>query len=194
MNENQAEIVGLLCAEGNYYDKRSSGWEYHCKRRKSYWRTNKRTVYIQFCNYNIQLLKWFQYLVKEVYGFLPNKQWDRVRICRRVIIADLLQYYKPGGLNWRVSKEVMENKQLIPRFIRGYFEGDGCSSRDIRFSSINFSALQQVQYLLTQIQIDSNIQGPYISKNPRRKPNYLLRVKSKHKQLFFEIIKPLYRN
>ena len=82
ISSNKAEIIGFLCAEGNYYDKRISYWEYYKDRGKYYYKTNKRNVYIQFGNFHEGILKRFQKLVRLTYNYMPNINKDRIRICK----------------------------------------------------------------------------------------------------------------
>ncbi|MEK6937355.1 MAG: LAGLIDADG family homing endonuclease [Nanoarchaeota archaeon] len=186
----KAEIIGLLCAEGNYYDRRLSYWEHYKNCGKDYFKSNKRCVYIQFSNFNLDLLKRFQDLVFLEYAYLPNINKDRVRICKRKIIKDLLNYSNYGCLNWKIPKEIMKNKGLSPSFLRGYFEGDGCAS-NFTFGSSNLKGLRQVQKVLFNLNIDNSLYGPEIRKD--FEPYYKVYIKKRSCNLFLKIVKPIYK-
>ena len=193
ISEAKAEIIGLLCAEGNYYNKISSYWQFYKDRNKHYYMNNKRSVYIQFGNFDIRLLKKFQKLLLKEYNYSPKVEKDRVRICKRFIINNLLNYSNYGCLNWKVPFGVMYNRKIIPMFLRGYFEGDGCFCKNkIVFSSCNLRGLKQIKKLLYKLNIKSTIQGPFIRKN--KKPSYFVYIKKESWKDFFRIIKPQFKS
>ncbi len=192
MDGNKAEVIGLLCAEGNYYDERSSYFQYYPERKKSYFKRNKRTVYIQFANFDEKLLKRFQHLIKKVYGYSPRLNSDRVRICRRKAITDLLKFTNYGCLNWKMPPQILKNKNLLSRFIKGYFEGDGSHCKNkICFSSSNYKGLTQVKKGLEILKIKSSLYGPYQRRGKEKE--YLLQLRRESWDRFLTIIKPRYK-
>ena len=190
MSKYKAEIIGLLCAEGNYYDKRSSYFEYYKNKQKYYYKTKKRNVYIQFANFNLGLLDQFQNLIKLEYNYDVKIHEDRIRICKRDVINDLISYSDYGCLKWEVPSDIMNNNNLAIPFLRGYFEGDGCANK-VRFSSSNIKGLIQVKKILDSLEITNTIQGPWMRLN--REPNYELYIWKNSWNKFFEVIKPVFK-
>ncbi len=192
LTENKAEIIGLLCAEGNYYDRRISYLQYDKNRKKSYYRKNKRCVYIQFSNHDPRLLKRFKFLMEIKYKYSPNINKDRIRICNREVIRELISYSNYGCLNWRASSDFLNNKKLICRFLHGYFEGDGhFSNKKIVFSSSNIIGLKQVKVLLNKLDINTTLQGPFIREN--KKNSYHLYIKRKSTNKFSKFVQPIFK-
>ena len=109
MNKNKAEIIGLLCAEGNYHNKVTRYWQYYSNRNKSYY-VNHRNMHIQFGNLNVKLLNKFHKLLQIEYSYFPKIYKDRIKICRRDIIKDLVKYSDYGTLKWHVPKEILNHK------------------------------------------------------------------------------------
>lgn len=191
INVNKAEIIGLLCAEGNYYDKRTSYFEYYKDRKKYYYKKNKRCVFIQFGNFDKRLLKRFQILVQKEYNYCPPINKDRVRICKRDVIKDLLNYSNYGCLLWDVPSEIMSSEELMCGFLRGYLEGDGSVKRKIRFSSANINGLKKVKYMLDSLGIKSGFNGPYIRKN--KEPQYEINIYKESWEGFFVVVRPPFK-
>ncbi len=190
-SQNKAEIVGFLCAEGNYYNKFSDYLQYYPNRGKNgkHYKIHKRNIYIQFANFNQKILKRFYNLLEAEYNYSPRIYSDRIKICRRDIIRDLIKCSNYGCLKWSIPKEIKNNTNLAIRFLYGYFEGDGCSRENkIVFSSSNFNGLKQVRTLLDKLSINNTLQGPYFRKN--REPEYFVYIKRDSWDRFFNIIKP----
>ena len=86
----------------------------------------------------------------------------------------------------------MINKLFAIKFLYSYFEGDGCSRENkIVFSSSNVRGLKQVIILLNKLNIKNTLQGPYFRK--KRLPSYHVYIRACSWDLFFNIIKPLYK-
>ena len=168
----KAELIGLLRGEGSYYNSCSTYLQYYPERKKTYIKRNKRTIYIQFANHDTNLLKHFKNLVKIVYSYELSLNFDRIRICKRSIIEDLLKYSKYGYLNWDVPFEILKGSEdLKIGFLRGFFDGEGTVSNTIRMFSTNKEALKKVSLLLDQLNIKNTFNGPYCKEN--RKPYFM---------------------
>ena len=186
----KAEIIGLLCAEGSYQEYFNSGWEYYRNRKKYYFRNKKRSVYLQFANYDKKLLYHFKKLIMKIYSYNAPISFDRVRIFKRDVIKDLLRYTLYGHLRWNVPKEVIKGIRKVKiKFIRGYFDGDGTASNTIRIFSNNKDALKQVSSLLNSLFIETTFNGPIIRKN--REPSYYIYVRRKNQKKFLDLINPI---
>lgn len=191
LSQNKAEIIGLLCAEGNYYDKRTSYWEYYKDRQKYYYKKNKRSVNIQFGNFDMSLLKHFQNLLNIEYNYTPKIEEDRVRICRRDVIKDLINYSDYGCLKWHVPQDIIKNKDLSIRFLRGYFEGDGCAKNKLVYCSSNIKGLYQVQLMLKKLGILFTLQGPYFRQG--KENEYFVYIRRKSWKKFLKVINPKFK-
>jgi len=143
----KAEIIGLLCAEGSYYNSFKDCWLYYPDRNKYYFRKNKQTVYIQFANFDLKLLNHFKELIHEIYNYNVSVCSDRIRICKRDIIKDLLKYTDYGHLKWKVPINVLKgNEDVKIKFIRGFFDGEGTTSTTVRMFSTNEIELKKYLY------------------------------------------------
>ena len=184
-----AEIIGLLCAEGSYHKYSKKYWEYYNNRDKYYFR-KRNTVYIQFANYDKKLLIQFKNLVKKAYNYEASSSWDRIRICKRNVIKDLLKYTDYGHLKWKVPKEIINNNDKVKiRFLRGYFDGDGTISNTTRIFSNNKKSLKKVGVILNSLSIKNTFNGPIIRRN--REPSYYIYIRRKDQNKFLRMIKPI---
>ena len=189
ISPEKAEILGLLCAEGSYYEGTSQYYEHYPERNKTYLKNHK-TKYIQFGNFDKKLLNHFKFLIKKEYNHDINLSWDRARICKRIIIEDILKCTPFGVLKWKVPTEVIKgNKTIKIKFLRGYFDGDGTVSSQVRMFSSNKDSLEKVSQLLTSVGINNLFKGPYFRKN--RKPSYYIYIRANSKDRFLKMIKPI---
>jgi len=189
ISEELAEILGLLCSEGSYTISTSRCFCFYKERGKKYLR-NKTTRYIQFGNYDKKLLQHFRLLVEKEYGHRTGLEKDRIRICKRFIIDDLLRYTSFGVLKWKLPTDVKNSTFNIKiKFLRGYFDGDGTVSSQIRFFSSNGRSLKDVSNLLHSVGIGNNFKGPYFRKGKR--PSFYIYVRRKYWDKFLELINPI---
>jgi len=92
--------------------------------------------------------------------------------------------------DWQVPTTIQESsKDIKIRFLRGFFDGDGTSSKSCRFFSINKKGLTQISNLLDDIEINHYFEKPFLKKG--RKPLYSIRIPSKDKENFLSILKPI---
>jgi len=71
LSEEKAEILGLLCSDGNYRKYNTVYKEFDKRRNNTYTRhQNKRIV--EFANTNLELLEHFRKLLKIEYDYYPN--------------------------------------------------------------------------------------------------------------------------
>mgnify|MGYP001589606888 CR=1 FL=1 len=189
INTEIAEIIGLLCAEGSYHNYSKKYWEYYKDRNKHYFR-NRKTVYIQFANYDKKLLAHFRGLIKRVYNYDASLSWDRIRICKRRVIKNLLNYTKYGHLKWKIPKDIINGSKIIKiRFLRGYFDGDGTAVNSMGFFSTNKKSLKKVSMILKSLSVENTFNGPIIRKD--RKPSYYIYIRRKHQEKFLKMINPV---
>ncbi len=185
----KAEIIGLLCAEGSFHDYTSTFMEYYKDRKKSYLKKNKRSIYIQFANFDEKLLLHFKDLINKVYGYDVPINKDRVRICRRSLIDDLLKYTDYGHLKWEIPNSVKKgSKDIKIKFIRGFFDGDGTISTTVRMFSTNELSLRGISDLLKEIGIKNNFNGPCIRES--RKPYFYIYILRSEQSKFLNMIDP----
>jgi len=166
MNENKAEIIGFLCAEGCYVNTFRIFHELDKRRGSIYLRFKHRRV-IEFSNYNIKILKRFAHLIYREYRFQPkliknNERYAKVILCRLNVIEDLLKYSDYGSLKWSIPKEMFFKEASIKyAFLSGFIDGDGSvDDRRIRIYSANFNGLLQISEILKSLNIYHTLQGP----------------------------------
>ncbi|MFH0929119.1 MAG: LAGLIDADG family homing endonuclease [Candidatus Aenigmatarchaeota archaeon] len=190
----KAEILGLLCAEGNhrgYYDM----YFEKDRRRKAVFLRERWKEIIEFSNTDMPLLEHFVKLLSIAYDYEPkitksNKNVFRVCITKKNIIRDLLRYVKLGCLKWDVPECVLESNDKIKlAFIRGFFDGDGSvdftrSTPRIRFSSSNRNGLESLCLLLDSFGLEYSLNGPYA----RRLPSFELLLKTKSVKKFIKLV------
>ena len=158
LNIKKAEILGYLASEGCQYIRVENRWEFHKQRNKRYWRSRKKVI-IEFSNTNKLLVKRFQSLMNDVYGYIPKFYYNgNIRIRWKKIIRDLTSYTNFGSHNWIVPKEILESKDNLikARFCRAFFDGDGTidlNKKEIRIDSKNIIGLKQLGSLLDDINI-----------------------------------------
>ena len=151
----KAEILGLLCAEGNNDDFIDNYIEYDKRRGKSYMRNNKRE-WIDFSNMNRTLQEHFIQLMINVYNY-PLKFYKKGSsyIQRKEVVRDLRKYTQFGSRMWSVPKELfLEQYEWHARaFLRGYMDGDGSITikrKLISVDSVNKNTLKEVNKLFNQ--------------------------------------------
>ncbi len=184
-----AEILGLLCAEGSYILSFPSYWGKDKGKRRFY--KNHKSERIEFSNKDRKLLNHFQSLIQTQYGYKPNAtKHNKINICRRSVIREIISYTELGCLTWSIPKEIMSADINIKiSFLRGFFDGDGTASSIIRFFSINKNGLIQVNSLLNELNLKSTFLGPY--EKIGRKPYYVIQISRTEKENFLNIIKPI---
>jgi len=173
ISKELAEILGLLCSEGCYVRSRSSYWGVDGGKLRFH--KDKITKSIQFYNKDQKLLLHFQKLILHEFNYLVKiTKYNKIYLCRRKVIAAILDKTKLGHLRWSVNHDLFENKECAIAFIRGYFDGDGTASKYPRLFSTNHFGLIQVSKLLAIIGFSSNFQKPLLKIN--RKPLFTLRI------------------
>ena len=184
-----AEIIGLLCAEGSYVIGYSSYWL--VERGKLRFRVNDKSERIEFCNKDPKLLEHFSKLLLKVFNYqTKSTKHHKVNICKVAIVKKILSLTNIGHSKWYVPGVIMAaDKKIIISFIRGYFDGDGSSSKYIRFFSTNEHGLNQVQKLLQIIGFRSYFEKTYLKES--RKPLFTLHVENRQRESFLSLIQPV---
>jgi len=192
MIPEKAEILGLLCSDGNYRKYDANFIEYDKRRHNSYNRKQTKRI-IEFANTNIKLLEVFQSLLNTTYSYRPNitiSNHDVFRVCvvKNSVVDDILRYTILGTEKWFVPKVILNgNKTVKSAFIRGFFDGDGCidfvdnRTPRIRITSTNLKGLKQIRGMLENFEIDCKINGPYERTNKRKSYEILLKTDSVEK-------------
>ena len=187
MNGNLAEILGLLCAEGNYREFYANYKEFDKRRNKSYLRKNKRERILEFSNKNKKLINRFLDLLKIEFSYSPKiykakKEVLRICITKWDIIDCILNFTSIGCDKWFVPKNILNGDAEIKKcFIRGYFMGDGSIGKigknrlRLRLTSINYQGISNISKMLISIGIRNNLNGPYFRKNQRAYYEILIR-------------------
>lgn len=124
----KAEILGLLCFDGNYREYTCNFLQFDRRRGKAYpARQHKRIM--EFANIDFMLLRRFQNLLNKVYCYKPNITISnhnvfRVCITKNFVINDLLKYVTLGTSKWAVPGFVIQgSKNVKSSFIQGFFDG-----------------------------------------------------------------------
>jgi intein/homing endonuclease len=184
-----AEIIGLLCAEGSYVLAYDNYWGKDRGRRR--FLKNKKSERLEFSNKDIKLLSHFQKLLFKEFNYKPNvTKHSKINICRRDIIRTVLAQTEIGHLKWKVPQliKTAENSVKIG-FLRGFFDGDGTVSNNIRFFSTNKLALKQISILLSDLEFIHYMPKPQIK--PNRKPLYSIQISNKERERFLKMLKPV---
>ena len=184
-----SELLGFLCAEGHHKISYSSYWGK--ERGKPRFYRNHKSECIEFFSKDKNLLKHYQKIIYEIFGYNPNITKDnKIHICRRKPISIITKYTEIGHLKWKVPDLILKSKQEIKiAFLKGYFEGDGTASNRIRMFSTNKSGLNQVSLILDDLKIKHTWQGPILKEN--RKPSYILQISQKSRERFLNLLKPI---
>jgi len=178
INSFKAEILGLICSDGNYRKYVTNYLEFDKRKDLIYPRKQVKRI-IEFANTDIHLLKHFVNLLEIEYYYRPkitrsNKNVFRVCITKNSVIDDLLRIGKFGTFNWNVPDAISNGTQEAQAaFLRGFFDGDGCIDfmnqklPRVRISSANSKGLKQLEKLLHNMGIKSKINGPYKRQDKR---------------------------
>ena len=195
----KAEILGLICSDGNYRHYKTNYIEFDKRKNLHYPRKQIKRI-IEFANTNIPLLKYFIKLLVEEFEYEPkitlsNKNVFRVCITKNSVIDDLLEHGKFGTLTWKVPEIILQgNQEMQTAFIRGFFDGDGSVDLmnkklpRVRINSTNPKGLKQLNQLLQNLNIGAKINGPYKSKRQDRKFVYELLLGSESIIRFIKLI------
>lgn len=197
LSKEKAEILGLLCSDGNYRNYNTTYKEFDKRRNNTYTRHQNKRI-IEFANTNLELLEHFRKLLNKEYNYYPNiilsnKNVFRICITKNNVIDDLIGIANFGSSKWSITDEIILGNGVIKRaFIRGVFDGDGSVDfavkkiPRIRISSINLRSLKQINKLLQSLSIDSEILGPY--KRNKREDCYELLLKTSSIMKFIKYI------
>lgn len=178
-----------LCAEGCYIDSINYYYAYDKRRDRIYFRKH-RQIRIEFGNKNQKILDRFQDLVFAEYNYKSSRATDRIKICKRNIIYDILSYTQLGHSSWTVPKAILNCSKIVKiAFLKGYFDGDGTLSNRCRFFSTNKGSLQKVSQLLKTIKIGHIFHGPTLKEN--KKPMYEVYIYEKWRESFLNTLKPV---
>ncbi len=184
-----AEILGLLCSEGCYIERHDT---YPGKDRgKDRLYHNHKSMRIEFYNKDERLVTHYQDLLKKEFGYSTKRtKFGKVNLCRRDIIRLIISKTLIGHLKWNVPKDVLEGDEIVKQsFIRGYFDGDGTSSHNVRFFSTNERGLLSVYQLLSDLKFNPSFTKPMLKE--KRKPLYVLQLSLKEKERFLKEINPI---
>ena len=202
VTSTKAEILGLLCAEGNYRGYVDIYFNKDYRRRKIYLRERWKEI-IEFSNTHVFLLEHFQHLLEKEYNYRPNitksnNNVFRVCITKVSVIRDILNYTNLGCLNWRIPEEVINSENDIKAaFTRGFFDGDGSvdftkhGSLRVRFSSSNYAGLISLSTLLNSINLHHNLNGPYLSS--KKLPIYEILLSTKSIPDFVDLVGSMHK-
>ena len=184
-----SEILGLLCAEGSHIVSFSSYWGKDRGKKRFY--KNDKSERIELYNKDIKLLVHYQNLLNQQYGYYPKiTKYNKINICKMVIIRDIISYTNLGSFTWKVPEAVKTGDlKCKTAFIRGLFDGDGSAVNGIRFFSSNKKGIYDISALLGDLGFKHTMRGPILKEN--RKPHYVLRVTNKQKENFLNLIKPI---
>jgi intein/homing endonuclease len=184
-----AEILGLLCAEGSHIISYSSYWEINGLKKR--YRKDKRSERIEFYSKDINLANHYISLLDKEFGFtFKITKHGKINIGNRAIIKSIINQTPLGHLKWQVPNSVIDsNKEIKVFFLRGFFDGDGTAINIVRMFSTNKNGIDQLSFLLSNLNYKHTIQGPII--RPKRKPHYVLQLSRKDQIRFLEEINPI---
>ncbi len=185
-----AEILGLLCAEGSHIASYSN---YSEKDRKGdhRFRKNKKSERVEFYNKDEKLLCHYQFLLEKEFNYNSKiTKHGKINIGTKEIMRAILNYTLLGHLSWKVPKIISESSREVKLcFLRGYFDGDGTASGNVRFFSSNYTGLQQISLLLNDLGFKHSMQGPILKEN--RKPSYVIQIGRSCQKKFLQTINPV---
>jgi hypothetical protein len=203
ITSGKAEILGLLCAEGNYRGYIDIYFEKNKKRKAVYLRERWKEI-IEFSNTDISLLEHFVDLLSKEYNYKPkitksNNNVFRVCITKINVIRNIQNYVDLGCLKWTVPSIILVSDfSIISSFVRGFFDGDGSVDfvdkkiPRIRFSSSNLSGLKLVSKLLESMNLKYSLNGPYLQNN--KLPSFELLLKTDSVNDFINLIGSEHKN
>ena len=199
MDSAKAELIGLLCAEG-YYGSYNLRWiEFNKKRNKSYFRNGVKS-WIGFTNKNDLLFKHFITLLNKIYNYKGAHAGKyQLRILKKGIIIDLLEYTNYGSMKWKVPDRIKKsNNKIKIAFIRGLYEGDGTkiyydkyNYPRIGFHMVNYKGLLDIQKMLTKLNIKSTL-STHLEQPPRQRSTRLY-MYGEHAHKFLKLITPKFK-
>lgn len=119
-----AELYGILVGDG-YLHKNNHSIFVVCSSEESYYLKNR-------------VIPFFEILFKKKPYFAPRKDRNAFYIqanSKEIVnfFIDTFDMTRGAKSNYRISKRIMNNKKLIPHFLRGLFDTDGC----VKFSKQN---------------------------------------------------------
>jgi hypothetical protein len=184
-----AEILGLLCSEGCHVLSYSTYIENY--RGKKRLRKNKKSERIEFYNKDLKLLKHYCTLLKTSFNYDAKiTKNNKINIGTKAIIEEILKHTSLGVKNWAVPKNLKTaSKEVKLAFVRGYFDGDGSASNNIRFFSSNKAGIVAVRIILAELGFRFTLQGPILKKG--RIPSYVLQLTRPQRETFLNKIKPI---
>tara|TARA_Y100000310_G_C20666195_1_gene807617 strand:- start:1177 stop:1854 length:678 start_codon:yes stop_codon:yes gene_type:complete len=200
MNKVMAEILGLLCSEGNYREYYSNYRYYDKRRGKYYYRKNARTRILEFCNKETNLIFHFIKLLEKEFNYSPRLNMThhdllRIFITKRSIMDRILNYTNLGCTKWTIPQEIINgNKEVKRGFVRGFFYGDGCVDKThnnklrIRFTSVNSKGVKFLSNLLNNLNISHSLNGPYFRKEKNRRVVFEILIRMNSNQRFLNNI------
>ncbi len=184
-----AEILGLLCVEGSHILSYSNYTEKY--KGKTRFRRNKKSERIEFYNKDKNLLLHYQKLLLKEFNYSSNiTKHDKINIGKQEIISLITSHTQLGHLSWNVPEGISESENEVKiSFLRGYFDGDGTSSGNVRFFSTNKQGMVQISSLLSNLGFKHMLQGPIIK--IKRKPSYIIQISRKDENSFLKAINPV---
>ncbi len=163
LSPEKAYIIGVLCGDAHI---------------------NNTCIRFEIRN-DEEFIKSFIRCIKEVYGLDYSYHYYSKRnsfvsyISNQIICHDLLKHGKFKTFEWRVPKEIIDNKdeKIISNFLRGMFDSEGTSSKYcVSMSSANEMGINEVSTLLWIIGIGNKVMKTksgyyvlYITKKERLK-------------------------
>ena len=184
-----AEILGLLCAEGSHIVSFSS--YYTVEHGRKTFRKNKGSERIEFYNKDEKLLFHYQSLLNKEFGYQSKvTKHGKINIGKRSIIREIIRHTELGHMRWRIPNSVISSDRIVKiAFLRGFFDGDGTVISSVRMFSTNKKGIDQLSFLLSELEFEHTMRGPVIK--PNRKPHYVLRIRSKDQIKFLKEINPI---
>lgn len=154
--------------------------------------------YIELKTTKLEWAETFTKILREWSGYEPKRyefdgnNFGKILHCYRVVLhgKDIMTFLtKTGSFGtkvWQVPEMVLENESVQKGFLSGFFDSEGWIGKvDVRACSSNFLGLTQIQTILKQFNIPSQIYS-YVCGCKHRLYHYLITEGGRHTAQLFE--------
>ncbi len=172
--ELKARIIGYIMGDGSATIRKEKTYNHHT---------------ICFYPDDTRMLEAFLDAFKKLYGFTPNvkklQNHYQVRADSKAILTDLFKYGSFRSLEWCIPKKLLTSKLSKQEWLRAFYDCEGyVGPRVIAIQSVNKHGLQEIQNLLKEFEIKSQLYS-YKRKQQTWNTNYLLYITRREERYKF---------